>query len=212
MSTRVTVVASGAHHELVVDYDGRQPPLELFEVWAGLGWQAPTPATPPRDAIDWDTPDPVTSKPYSLRSWAATGVASLPRHPGDDRRRMADALEAARRLGCEVDGAINSPPPPTSLPPSFLPAVPASQGNVRITAVLLSHAAPSLIAGARSRGATVHAHETSISRTVRYRGSTTVTQTPAVEVEIAVDEREVEAIVSALTPHATSAPEVEREG
>lgn len=214
MSTCVTVVASGVNHELLVSYDGSHPPLELFDTWAGLGWATPTPALPPRSAIDWGTPDSETGRAYSIRPWDATGVATLPQHSSDAAKRLAGAVEAARRLDYEVIDGGPTTASSTQLEPEPRDSADAPDlaGQVHISAVLLAHVAPSLIAGARSRGATVEAHETSISRTVRYRGSTTVTETPAVEVEIDITEREVAAVVSALTPHATSAPRVERGG
>ena len=193
MSTKVTVDDSGAHRDLHVLYDGSRPPLELFSAWAELGWLAPTPATPPREAIDWGTPDPRSGRSYSLRSWSATGTATLTQHSPDDDARLAGALDAARRLGCEVVD-----------PPG------AEDGLVHITAVLLAHSAPSLVDGVRARGGSVRTRDISISRTVRYRGSTNEIETPAVEVEIDITERQADAVVSALAPHATTAPQVTR--
>lgn len=217
MPTRITVIASGAHHELLVSYDGRQPPLDLFSTWTSLGWHPPTPALPPRSAIDWSTPDPETGRAYSLHSWDAQGVATLAQHSRDDVNRLAGAVAAARGLGYEVvevsTAATPAAPDPSDPRPSPVDSPdPRSETHTHITAVLLAHAAPSLVAGARSRGATVVTRETSISRTVRYRGSTNVTQTPAIEVEIDIADGEVDAVVSALTPHATSPPQVVRVG
>jgi hypothetical protein len=106
----VSVVSTSTSTALRVDYDGRYPPLELFFVWTSLGWQAPVPASPPRDAIDWSTPDAARGTSHTIRRFAATGTATLDsssRAAADEMVR--DALDAAVRLGCRVDR-----PAPTS--------------------------------------------------------------------------------------------------
>src|SRR5690606_39213577 len=73
----VSVVSTSTSTALRVDYDGTRPPLELFFVWTSLGWRAPAPAGPPKDAIDWSTPDPAKGTSYTIRSFPATGTATL---------------------------------------------------------------------------------------------------------------------------------------
>lgn len=133
----VSVVASSTSTSLVVRYDGSRPPTALFAAWAGLGWQPPVPASPPRDAIDWSTPDPVRRTNHTIRPFPATGTATL----DDARRRDADdlvraAVDVADQLGCEVerpapieidlrDGADADPEPVvdlTTAPDSVAPA------------------------------------------------------------------------------------------
>lgn len=106
----VSVVSTSTSTALRVDYDGRHPPLELFFVWTSLGWRAPVPASPPRSAIDWSTPDPERGTRHTIRPFPATGTATLDtttRHDADAMVR--DALDAAARLGCRVDRPASTP-------------------------------------------------------------------------------------------------------
>ncbi|QGG94501.1 hypothetical protein [Actinomarinicola tropica] len=103
----VAVVASSTSTSLVVHYDGSRPPTALFAAWTGLGWRAPVPASPPRDAIDWATPDPVRGTNHTIRPFAATGTATL----DDGQRRDVDdlvgaALDLAAQLGCDVERPV----------------------------------------------------------------------------------------------------------
>jgi hypothetical protein len=100
----VSVVSTSTSTALRVDYDGRHPPLELFFVWTSLGWKAPVPASPPRDAIDWSTPDVERGTRHTILPFRATGTATLDtttRHDADTM--VSEALAAASRLGCRVD-------------------------------------------------------------------------------------------------------------
>lgn len=117
----VALATSSTATNLVVQYDGSRPPTALFDAWTGLGWQAPVPASPPRDAIDWSTPDPARNRNHTIRPFPATGTATL----DETRRRDADALvqaalHVAAQLGCTVEGAApaeidlrDTPEPPT---------------------------------------------------------------------------------------------------
>ena len=119
----VSVVSTSTSTALRVDYDGRHPPLELFFVWTSLGWTSPVPASPPREAIDWSTPDPARGTNHTIRPFRATGTATLDstsRSQADEMVR--EALEAARRLGCEVD--VPAPTPEIDLRDVPEPAAP----------------------------------------------------------------------------------------
>lgn len=103
----VEVVSSSTTTSLVVRYDGAHPPTPLFAAWAGLGWQAPVPASPPRDAIDWSTPDPVRGTNHTIRSFPATGTATLDDARRRDARRLVQAaVEVAASLGCRVEHPV----------------------------------------------------------------------------------------------------------
>ena len=130
----VSVVSTSTSTALRVDYDGRYPPLELFFVWTSLGWTAPVPASPPRDAIDWSTPDVARGTSHTIRRFAATGTATLDSSSRVDADDMArEALDAAVRLGCRVDEPapaaeidLRDPPPAESaaLPSTQQPSTP----------------------------------------------------------------------------------------
>lgn len=107
----VSTATSSTATNLVVQYDGSRPPTALFEAWTRLGWQAPVPASPPRDAIDWSTPDPSRETTHSIRPFPATGTATL----DETRRRDVDALvlaalAVAEELGCHVDPSARPAP------------------------------------------------------------------------------------------------------
>lgn len=100
----VSVVSTSTSTALRVDYDGRHAPLELFFVWTSLGWHAPVPASPPRDAIDWSTPDVGRGTNHTILPFRATGTATLDTtHRVDLDEMVTSALDAAKRLGCRVD-------------------------------------------------------------------------------------------------------------
>lgn len=63
---------------LVVGYDGLRPPAALFDDLAMIGWTPPTPAPPPRDAIDWDTPNLETGERFTVRSYRVDGAVVEP--------------------------------------------------------------------------------------------------------------------------------------
>lgn len=73
---RATTVA------LVVDYDGHAPPAALFEDLRGLGWQPPDPVPPPRDALDWNRPDPEHGVAYTVRPWRVRAATVAPPEGG----------------------------------------------------------------------------------------------------------------------------------
>src|SRR5690606_30025427 len=105
----VSVVATSTSTQLVVRYDGSRPPTALFGAWNDLGWRAPVPASPPRDAIDWSTPDPVRGTNHTIRPFTVVDTASL----DDDRRRDADDLvrvarALAEQLGCRGDRPVTA--------------------------------------------------------------------------------------------------------
>jgi hypothetical protein len=101
----VSVVSTATSTALRVDYDGRHPPLELFFVWTSLGWRAPVPASPPRSAIDWSTPDVARGTSHTILPFAATGTATLDNASRVDADGLVrQALDAATRLGCRIDG------------------------------------------------------------------------------------------------------------
>jgi hypothetical protein len=100
----VSVVSTATSTALRVDYDGRHPPLELFFVWTSLGWRAPVPASPPRSAIDWSTPDVARGTSHTILPFSATGTATLDNASRVDADELVrQALDAATRLGCRVD-------------------------------------------------------------------------------------------------------------
>lgn len=58
---------------LEVAYDGLEPPRALFADLEMIGWRPPVPASPPRSAIDWSTPNPCTGERFTIRNWRVEG-------------------------------------------------------------------------------------------------------------------------------------------
>ncbi len=122
--------AQGGSAWLEVDYDGLTPPLDLFGDLAMVGWAPPTPAPPPRDAIDWSRPDEATGQRFTVRPYRVTGAkVEAPGGTGprsqwtpDERRAFLQVLGGVlTRHGLSVDGppatpATAPPPPPAAAP------------------------------------------------------------------------------------------------
>jgi len=54
--------------EVVLQFNGLNPPNALFAALHGIGWTIPPVPPPPGAAIDW-TPDPTTGADYTLKPW-----------------------------------------------------------------------------------------------------------------------------------------------
>jgi len=128
---------------LEVAYDGLEPPRALFADLEMIGWRPPAPASPPRSAIDWSTPNPCTGDRFTIRNWRVEGQVIEP-PPGSGPRGAWTAAERGaflraadgvlRRYGIHVlaaeTGSLPAPPapatrtdPPAPSPPPA-PAVP----------------------------------------------------------------------------------------
>jgi hypothetical protein len=103
----VSVLRGSGAPELRVVYDGSRPPLELFSRLAAIGWDPPVPAPPPKEAIDWSTPDPVAGTRHTIRPFTATGTATLSPGRADEEQLVAAAAAAATALGCRMEGVAD---------------------------------------------------------------------------------------------------------
>jgi hypothetical protein len=188
IATEVCVPPASGAPEVEVTYDGRNPPHELFARWADLGWSPPTPGMPPRDAIDWSTPDVEHGRRYTLRPFRAVGRATLARRDASPTIAIEAALDAARALGYQVEGGGGA-------------LVDLTSGGARHTSDLVhlttsqpTHAAAQLEALARSRGGQVASREVIATREVSYRGSTNTVSSLVIEMEIVIDRAELAAL------------------
>jgi hypothetical protein len=182
LTARFVPGVGGSLGELVLEYDGLEPPLALFAELAGAGWTAPVPVPPPADAIDWSRPDPATGKRYSVKPYRAEGrsrpqgrLAFAAEQVGElvDRHRRAEAMrEATASTPTERtpspsidDGAIAAAVVVATLPPE------------RVEVLLRAH--PSVVVVRR----------TPTTRRVlgSYRGRQSEVVMPAVDVELRVD-------------------------
>lgn len=134
---------------LEVAHDGLEPPSALFADLEMIGWRPPAPASPPRSAIDWSTPNPCTGERFTIRNWRVEGQIVEP-PPGSGPRgawtvaergaflRAADGVlrrHGVYALAAEV-GTLPAPPAtvqPTRAtpPPPAPPAVPAPPAATR---------------------------------------------------------------------------------
>lgn len=123
---------------LEVAYDGLEPPSALFADLEMIGWRPPAPASPPRSAIDWSTPNPRTGERFTIRNWRVEGQIVEP-PPGSGPRgawtvaergaflRAADGV--LRRHGVYAlsaqAGTLPAPPAAAAPPATAAPTPPA---------------------------------------------------------------------------------------
>jgi hypothetical protein len=131
MTIEVTVRsrAGQATAWLEVAYDGLTPPEDLFDDLRMIGWRPPSAASPPRSAIDWDTPDPTTGTRFTVRNWRVEGQVVEP--PAGSASRGAWTPAERRPFLVTLDGVLRRhgvfalsaelgtlPPPPAASPPA----------------------------------------------------------------------------------------------
>lgn len=80
---------------LVLDYRGDHPPMALLALLREHGWRTPAPHAPPAAAIDWDRPDPIADRPWSLRPFLVTGALAV---PGGETPPEAASPDGVRHL------------------------------------------------------------------------------------------------------------------
>jgi hypothetical protein len=185
----VDVRRTATGYEIWVEYDGSEPPLSVFASWAEMGWVPPTPTPPPREAIDWSTPDPHGGRRYSIRSYRAEGVA-VPRPGARMGEPQVDAAlavlrDSIPRVASSLDG-----PRPTDAP------------MVRISTSQPVHAASDVESRARALGAAVERRQRTIERQVIYRGSTNTVSSPVIDMSIDVARSEMRAVLDVASQHA----------
>ncbi|WP_334144787.1 hypothetical protein [Rhabdothermincola sp.] len=123
---------------LEVAYDGLEPPSALFADLEMIGWRPPAPASPPRSAIDWSTPNPRTGERFTIRNWRVERQIIEP-PPGSgprgawtvaERGAFLRAAEGVlRRHGVyalSAEAASLLSPPTTDQPTRPSPAPPAA--------------------------------------------------------------------------------------
>lgn len=75
---------------LVIDYRGDAPPNRLFDALRSAGWLVPAALAPPSGSIDWESPDPVSGKNWTIRPYTVTGAVAVPGpHLSEDRFSVA---------------------------------------------------------------------------------------------------------------------------
>lgn len=116
ISNRVTI--------LDIEYDGSQPPSDLFAELRALGWEGAVPTSPRADVIDWRTPDPVRGTAYSVLPHVvvihATLQADVETCP--ELRRRTQAI-LARHGFADVDVDAETPAPARTPAPAPAPTV-----------------------------------------------------------------------------------------
>lgn len=192
--------------EIELRYDGAEPPLELLDELARLGWEGATPCPPPAHAIDWSAPDPVRGTRHSIRSFDGMTTACL---RGSERHRAA-GVEQARivlaRHGLLPDGdraeAPTPAPAPTKLAVSSETTAPTT---VRVELIVAPGAAIEVRARA-SRLGTVELEEPDVwTASTTYKGRTATRDRTARRFVLAVPaDRHAELLValSSLRPWA----------
>lgn len=80
---------------LVLDYRGDDPPHLVLDALRAAGWATPAPLAPPKEALDWDHPDPGTGRRWSLRPFLVTGAVVV---AGADLEPGAATVDELRRI------------------------------------------------------------------------------------------------------------------
>jgi hypothetical protein len=182
LTARFVPGVGGSLAELVVEYDGLEPPLALFAELAVAGWTAPVPVPPPAAAIDWSRPDPATGKGYSVRPYRAEGRSRPQGRLAFAADQVRELVERHRRSEAMRDAAASEPAERTPSPsiddgPVAAAVVVARLPPERVDVLLRSH--PSVVVVRR----------TPTTRRVlgSYRGRQSEVAMPAVEVELRAD-------------------------
>lgn len=124
--------AAGALVWLEVEYPGLQPPTALFATLDRLGWRTPSPAPPPKEAIDWSVPDEDAGTRYTVRPWTVReAVAEAPAGTGPGGRWSATERDRHLALlaGALVASAVTVHDPDGLLPAEVVRHEPGPGGE-----------------------------------------------------------------------------------
>jgi hypothetical protein len=181
LTARFVPGVAGSLGELVLEYDGLEPPLALFAELAVAGWTAPVPVPPPADAIDWSRPDPATGKGYSVRPYRAEGRSRPQGRLAFAADQVCELVERHRRA--EARDATASEPTERTPSPSL------DDGPVAAAVVVATLPPERAEVLLRSHPSVVVVRRTPTTRRVlgSYRGRQSEVVMPAVEVELRAD-------------------------
>jgi hypothetical protein len=192
LTARFVPGVGGSLGELVLEYDGLEPPLALFAELAVAGWTAPVPVPPPADAIDWSRPDPATGKAYSVRPYRAEGRSRPQGRLAFAAEQVGELVERHRRAAAMHDATASRP---TDRTPS--PIIDDGPAAAVVVATLPPERVEALL---RSHPSVVVVRRTPTTRRVlgSYRGRQSEVAMPAVEVELRVDAAALRSMVREL--------------
>jgi hypothetical protein len=156
---------------LELDYEGTDPPIDLFADLAMIGWRPPAPAAPPASAIDWSRTDLAEGERFKVLPWRVTGAVVEPPAGTGTRGHWTRAERTAfllplegvlRRHGLDAEGLPGTgpdrPAPPDAAapaPPSPAAAAPAPPPPAAPTPLAQAPGPPAAPAEAATGGATV---------------------------------------------------------
>jgi hypothetical protein len=187
-------IGANAKAELEIEYDGLEPPVELFAELDAAGWTRPVPVPPPSSAIDWSRPDADTGKRYSVRPYRATVRAQPTRRVAATAEAVGAIVERHRVAGlarltagsqtdtgsANLDGGAPAFAVTVTVPPERLDALLAYLlATVPAAQVVRRTYTTRLVAG-------------------HYRGRESEMELPAVELELSVAGADVETVRRAL--------------
>lgn len=206
----ITSTHSGAVVHLV--YDGTNAPRDVLAELSRAGWRDARPCPPPKEAIDWNTPDDTTGKRYSLRPFRAVTTAVYDgggEHRVDAVRRATALLARAGLLGSPAD----EPPvhePPVHEPPVHEPPVPALLDEVQarrsadartatLELVVNDTMAPSIRLRIAPFGSIVDDRPDVLVTATTFRGNRSETMTAIVRIQLAVESARYDELLSELS-------------
>lgn len=181
---RRSAAAPPGRYALELIYDGSRPPEAVFDAFAAIGWHRPVGSPPPKDAVDWSTPDPDTGRRYTVRPYAAVALLEPVGNPvnGTLAALITTTITVARALGIRVEAEL-------------APAVPQRR---RISLVVKEELVDA-IAAVVPPGSLVDRQSRSVLRTTTYRGGQVDTEIPAAWLLLEVPESAAEQVMDALS-------------
>jgi hypothetical protein len=190
-----------------VDYDGHAPPVALFDDLRMIGWHPPAAAPPPREAIDWNRPDPERGVDYTVRPWRVRAATVAPPDGSGPRGAWTDAeegpfLAALRgvlaRHGVVIDGEPTASGAEAAGRAEARPAPERAGISVLLRAVVEPELEPALRRVLDGRSLPYRSQPTSVSVAQRYRGRAFAMDLPAVALEVVLDTADLETLRTQL--------------
>ncbi len=212
---------AGSGPELVIRYDGTEPPTDLFAALEALGCGHVVAEPPPRSAIDWTTPDPRRGTRYTIASYVAT--AHLPLSAAEGGSMAARAATLASDSGVRVVGDLASPAPGSRVDGdrvegnrvetnrvdgNRVDGNRGSRGDVEVAVCVDAHREPALVAAVDGLARCIEREATELCRTNTYRGRTCETRVPAIRLVLLVGRDQLDDLMSTISPLAAEAPRV----
>lgn len=181
---RPSAAAPPGRIALELIHDGSRPPEAVFDALAAIGWRRPVASPPPKDAVDWSTPDPLAGRRYTVRPFVAVAILEPVGNPvnGTLAALLTATIAVARALGISVD-------------PELAPPV----ARRRRISLVVREETVDVVAAVVPPGAVVDRRPRSVRHTTTYRGGQVETEIPAAWLLLEVSESVATDVLDALS-------------